>query len=389
MITNRDFIVLSDDLDGIPSSPKHLFRHIALHNRVFWFNVINRLPQLTWNDMRRVATIIGRWIPFKGRSIASANDRRRKRGTIACCYDGTPFFIPWFNSPVRKLNCVNLLWNFRHISRRYRIREPIVLTQWPSTADFIKAVPAALKVYYCVDDWPHYPGFNSTNFAAMEAKLIGCVDAFVSTSRDLHKKGTNCPASLYLPHGVDFEHFAREAQPSQPVRKLTKLPRPIVGFFGCIDKWVDLDLIVTLSRKFPQFSFVVFGKRNVPIDSLSNCSNVHYFGMLPYPDLPRYAAHFDIGLIPFVRNTLTEAVNPLKLLEYFALGLPVLATRLPELEAYSGPIRLAADSQEFCEQLKNMVDSGLAKDQTARQIASRNTWKQRAEKLCSFLQTLP
>jgi hypothetical protein len=36
-------------------------------------------------------------------------------------------------------------------------------------------------------------------------------------------------------------------------------------------------------------------------------------------------------MVPFVRNELTAAVNPIKLLEYLSAGLPVVATALPEV----------------------------------------------------------
>lgn len=387
MINNRDFLVLSDDWNGVPSSPKHLFRQIARHNRVFWFNVINRAPQLTYGDLGRVATTLRRWCGLARRIQPEANGNEIRVGGTGCCYSVTPFLIPWFKSVIRQINRASLLRHFRQICRQYQIREPIVVTQWPSTADFVEAVPAALKVYYCVDDWLHYPGFNARDMAVMERKLIGCVDAFVATSRDLEKKGTTCPASRYLPHGVDFDHFQQAAQAREPVRDLQDLPRPIVGFFGCLDQWVDVNLIATLGRQFPDASFVLLGRQNVPLDGLSDCSNVRYLGMVPYADLPRYAAYFDIGLIPFVRNTLTEAVNPLKVMEYYALGLPVLATRLPELEAIGGPIRLASTAAEFCANLREIIDGRGPDGRTGIEIARQSTWQRRADELCDFLAT--
>ena len=99
----------------------------------------------------------------------------------------------------------------------------------------------------------------------------------------------------------------------------------------------------------------------------------------------RYAAEFDIGLIPFVRNTLTEAVNPLKLMEYYALGLPVLATRLPELEAIGGPLRLASTAEEFCGNLRDLLDGRGPNGHDGMEIARGNTWQRRADELCDFL----
>jgi hypothetical protein len=90
-----------------------------------------------------------------------------------------------------------------------------------------------------------------------------------------------------------------------------------------------------------------------------------------------------------VRNELTEAVNPLKLLEYYSLGIPVLATRLPELEGVGGPIRLAADDAEFVAELRGILEHGpRGRDEAAIAIARQSTWAHRAEQLSSFIGTL-
>src|SRR5262249_39071362 len=209
----------------------------------------------------------------------------------------------------------------------------------------LKAVPAAARVYYCVDDFLDYPGVHHADWARMEAELLDAVDGLVVTSRHLARKRANdCPL-LHLPHGVDYEHF--QFGGAEPVPELEALPRPVVGFFGLISEWVDQDLIADLSEHFPDVSFVLLGRSDVSLQPLAGRRNVRHLGFVPYAELPRYARYFDVGLIPFVLNRLTRAVNPVKLMEYLALGLPVLSTRLPELETVPGPIRLAVTRAEF------------------------------------------
>ncbi len=119
------------------------------------------------------------------------------------------------------------------------------------------------------------------------------------------------------------------------------------------------------------------GKAEVNVDPLRACGNVHCLDAVPYGQLPEYARYFDIGLIPFLINKLTVAVNPLKLMEYFALGLPVLASRLPELEAIDGPLWLASTAEEFCDNLKSLLWTYAAHNNSAREVARRNGWDQR------------
>jgi glycosyltransferase involved in cell wall biosynthesis len=60
---------------------------------------------------------------------------------------------------------------------------------------------------------------------------------------------------------------------------------------------------------------------------------VHFLGRRPYSTLPSYCKAFDVALLPFVDNQLTQNANPLKLREYLAAGLPVVATDIPEARA--------------------------------------------------------
>jgi glycosyltransferase involved in cell wall biosynthesis len=380
MITGRDFVILSDDWNGLPTSAIHLFRRLARGNRVFWFNTVGRMPRLRLADAGKVLRVLGSW---GGRRTASgASDIPDGVHVV------NPIMVPWFKPLVRRFNRFSLLRKYRKLCVRHDITDPIVLTTFPYAVDFLKAVPDAIKVYYCVDDFLDYPGVNHADWARMEAELLQTVDGLVVTSRDLARKRLNdCPL-LHLPHGVDFAHF--QVRPTaEPVPALEALPRPIVGFFGLISSWVDQEVIADLSEHFPQTSFVLLGKSEVSLDRLAGRRNVHCLGFVPYAELPRYARYFDVGLIPFVLNRLTRAVNPVKLMEYLALGLPVLSTRLPELETIPGPIRLAETRAEFRAGLDEVLARrGPQTRSDALAVARGNTWDQRVEQLSEFLTTL-
>jgi glycosyltransferase involved in cell wall biosynthesis len=163
----------------------------------------------------------------------------------------------------------------------------------------------------------------------------------------------------------------------------------MVGFFGLISAWVDQALIAHLSEAFPDVSFVLIGRADVDTASLAARPNVYQLGLVPYADLPAYARYFDVGLIPFVLNRLTRAVNPLKLMEYFALGLPVLSTRLPELELIHGPLRLAETAEEFRAGLADLLGALPSFEPEEAFVAARaNTWDARVEQLSGFLENL-
>jgi glycosyltransferase involved in cell wall biosynthesis len=129
---------------------------------------------------------------------------------------------------------------------------------------------------------------------------------------------------------VEHGHFARALEPGPLPGDLERIPAPRVGFFGLIHEWVDTDLIAALADRLP-FSFVVIGSSNQDLSALAARPNVHLLGRKPYADLPEWCRGFDAAIVPFRISELTASVNPIKLREYAAAGLPVVATGLPEI----------------------------------------------------------
>jgi glycosyltransferase involved in cell wall biosynthesis len=384
MITGRDFVVLSDNWHGLPTSAIHLFRRLARHNRVFWFNTIGRFPRLTQADAGKVLRTLGSWV--RPRRCRRPEETAAEEAGVHVV---NPVMVPWFKPFVRRFNRRSLLRKYAQLCDRHGITDPILVTTFPYAVDFLRAVPEGLKVYYCVDDFLDYPGVNHADWAVMEEELLGSVDALVVTSRDLMRKRTDSCPLLHLPHGVDFDHFHEVLARPPAVPALEALPRPIVGFFGLISEWVDLELIAYLSEQFPSASFVLLGRADVDLGPIAHRPNVHPLGFVPYAELPGHARYFDVGLIPFVLNRLTRAVNPLKLMEYFALGLPVLSTRLPELEGMEGPLRLAVTKEEFAQGLEEILERGPGFEAEEAVAAARlNTWDHRVEQLSEFLEQL-
>src|SRR5260370_32544651 len=153
------------------------------------------------------------------------------------------------------------------------------------------------------------PGIDRKYMRALERILLTEADLIFATSTELQRRKSGKKTSaIFLPHGVDFEHFHLAANSLIP-EELENLPRPLIGMYGTLAPWVDSDLIVQVARAFPQASIVLIGPRtDCPLPE--NVPNLYWLGARPYADLPRYAAHFDVGLIPFRRNKLTAHGNP-------------------------------------------------------------------------------
>src|SRR6185295_12470448 len=119
---------------------------------------------------------------------------------------------------------------------------------------------------------------------------------------------------------------------------------------------------------------------------LRDLANVHLLGPHSYQSLPGFAKGFDAAILPFKINRLTEAVNPIKLREYLAAGLPVVSTPLPEAKPYSGFVRIADTPDQFVIALEAAVKDGSETAVRERMEAVKDEgWHARVELLSTLV----
>ncbi|XAL98209.1 glycosyltransferase [Phycisphaeraceae bacterium D3-23] len=184
-----------------------------------------------------------------------------------------------------------------------------------------------------------------------EHALIPRVDHVVYTAATLeeHVLRAKPQAATYVPNGADVGHFLRDKHdaPPAPPAEFADIDAPIAVYVGAIASWFDAGLLSDTAAQLPGVTFVVIGPVDTDVSALRALSNVKLLGRRPYDALPGYLQHADVGLIPFKRNALVDGVSPIKLYEYLASGLPVVATRWAELERVEPPAALCADAGGF------------------------------------------
>ena len=143
---------------------------------------------------------------------------------------------------------------------------------------------------------------------------------------------------LNLPNGVDLEPYLVTQDEPAP---LAPLPRPRVVYSGAFEAWFDAELVAEAAQRMPGVQFVLIGDAAALRHRFSNLPNIHMTGRIPHEQVAPFLQHCDVGIIPFRRdgdNGLVEAINPLKLYEYCAAGLPVVAYRSPEFDRLEAPV---------------------------------------------------
>ena len=120
-----------------------------------------------------------------------------------------------------------------------------------------------------------------------------------------------------------------------------------IGFIGSLGSWVDGDLILDVAEKYPEVNFEIYGD-GVTLDKLRNMlRNIYLPGRISHDDFYKKAFRFDVAIIPFIRNEITDSVSPIKLFEYWLVKLPVIARRTSELEQFSDYLCLYNNREEF------------------------------------------
>ncbi|MDF1543279.1 MAG: glycosyltransferase [Anaerosomatales bacterium] len=182
---------------------------------------------------------------------------------------------------------------------------------------------------------------------------------------------------VHLPNGVEFERF--DADVAEPA-DLAAIPGPRVLYVGAMEYWFDAALLAECARALPDASFVLVGPESARVtEAVEGLGNVHLFGRRPYADVPAYMRHCDVGIVPFARSEMVDAIHPIKVYEYLAAGLPVVSVRWPELEAMAAPVELC-ERDEFCARLEDALGSGRAAGRDARlDYARKNSWDARFE----------
>jgi len=367
------FVVFSDDWGEHPSSCQHLFKRIAKDFPVVWVNTVGmRHPRLTLADARKAYRKLRRML-----SGLSKPQGGQSEVTVL-----QPPMLPYAGLRiVQDLNRQSVVRAVRGALDRLGLSSPIVVTTVPNAADVVGSIGGARIVYYCVDDFAHWPGMDSDRVRRMEEQLIFQADLFIATSQKLLERlRATGKQSYLLEHGVDVDFFATEAEVEH--HALAAIPKPRVGYIGLIDERLDQDLLIEVASRMAHVSFVLAGPFVIDVNRLRRLSNVFFTGAIPYRELPSLIKGFATLLLPYVCNTLSESISPLKLKEYLATGKSVVSTPLLEVSAMKPHVLIGSSPEQIAGALEVGIASGDSKPQ--RELLLKHDWNIKAQQFVSM-----
>jgi GT2 family glycosyltransferase/glycosyltransferase involved in cell wall biosynthesis len=268
-----------------------------------------------------------------------------------------------------------------------RSRACASLIQHPYWLETARLLPNQRVVYDCMD---HHGGFadNTDEVLAREHELMRDADLLVVTSEWLNvEAGKYNPHRMMIRNACQYEHFA--TPPADAFRDAGG--RKVIGYYGAIAEWFDLDLLEQVARHFSDCLVLMVGADTCGAQRrLQALPNVEFTGEVPYARLPYYLEGFDVCLLPFQVVPLTLATNPVKVYEYLSAGKDVVSIDLPEMKQFGDLVRTGHDHASFLQALADALHAAPDAELVARrkQFAQGQTWAHRVHDLVEGVEAL-
>ncbi len=395
-----------DDTRSNALSSKFCDGIIHFGNVDWWYHNRGHSPvRIATRLAQRVPTVwvnsIGMRIPIPGKTeIAWARywlklkslTKGLRQDKLSGLYIYSPLFVPLYSPLMLELNGRLLAAQVNLIRRWLQIKHPSVLVSMPSMTPAVERGQWVRIVFDRCDDFATMPEANKKVIDGLEKRLLGLANAATYVHKDLMEREQGLvKQSVFIGHGVDLDHFIA-ARPLNGAKTpmpeaLHKLPRPLIGFYGGLDEYrMDVELLVKTARHIRPGTLLLIGPRQMDLSTLLAEPNLVHLNQVSPDRLPAYAAHFDVGVIPFLQNNFNRMSNPTKLKEYLALGYPIVATMLPAYKPYQSLIYTANSHSEFLNKLDQArQEDNLTLIKQRRAAVTGKSWEQVAAQVAGLL----
>ena len=368
-----------------PHSKNHLMRRFArAGNKVIFVNSISMgLAPISNKDLvPRIAR--------KLRSYAKLARTTNEGITVV-----SPAAIPFYGSKSARFANRHLLTaQIAALAKNRGLRNPILWIAIPTAVEMMGRLDESLVIYQVSDKYDSNTMDHATDpllITALHEKAIAGADIILYSGRKLLAEATQgLERSYLLEQAVDFDHWARVGSGELTVApEVSKIPGPRIGYFGAIEPWlIDQELIKRAARERPEWQWIFIGNRSRGLD-IENLPNTHFIPPVDYNDLPRYAAGFDVCVLPWeTEQAFTSYGSAIKVREYLATGKPVVIAALPEYESLSNVLRIARSREDFFKLIADALNETEAAAPARRQAAVKDgTWDARAEWVSDLIES--
>jgi glycosyltransferase involved in cell wall biosynthesis len=268
-------------------------------------------------------------------------------------------------------------------ARRMGMREPTLITANPLMAGLAEFAWAGSVTFFAHDDWLSYPLHErwwpayEESFAQVRARRrrVCAVSAAA-----LARVGATGPSAV-VPNGLDPEEWSGPA-PSAP-GWVARARRPLLVYVGSLDSRLDVGALLALSRELPEAEIALVGPLldGEHLAPLRSAANIRVHPPIAREQVTGLIRSADVGLVPHVSSPLTRAMSPLKLYEYLAGGLPVVATDLQPMRGVDSSVVLVEPGGDYACGVRRALAHGRADDDVRETFIAAHSWASRQETL--------
>lgn len=241
-------------------------------------------------------------------------------------------------------------------------------------------------IYDVIDDWEEFSKcgqavwFNKN----CELKIANSVDINIATATRLKEKISN---ELYNKNNY---HIITNGVDPNKIKKSNKIKEYNysrgdlqIGYFGHLtESWFDWKLVKELAIKHNEWTFHIIGYGEP--DNLVLPNNIIMYGKQEPSELSKYAAYWDVAIIPFINCELTLSVNPIKIYEYLQLGLPTVASNMIEIKDF--PYTQITENNNEFEQAIIKAATMTVDDKIVDEFVMNNTWETKFNRMIECIE---
>lgn len=281
-----------------------------------------------------------------------------------------------------KVNELIVAARLKKVIKQLNIKDYIYINSYNYTyPNFHRLIKPVLTVYHCVD--PLIEIYQTKHGLISEDIVVKSVDLVICTSKELRNNKLKLNGnSHFIPNAANIAHSQKALNPNLAVADiLSGIKKPVIGYFGNIERRMDYKLLDELLAQNPEKSFAFIGPVDIDYVEMPVFKEPNAFvkGAVPYEQMPAVLKGFDVAIIPFKKDDVSNSIFPLKLFEYLGSGKPVVSTDFnPDLQEFTGDtVAYCATPAAFTAAIDTALKDTPLLQQKRLDVAAENTWEHR------------